>query len=69
MLGGLQVHLSAECLHLISRMIVPDPQSRMALEQIMVHPWFLQDLPAGTLGMNTAYLNHPRDLTVSYSTN
>lgn len=40
---------------LIHCMIVADPNRRATLEQIMAHPWFLQNLPPNLLGLNSYY--------------
>ncbi|KAG0466189.1 hypothetical protein HPP92_017189 [Vanilla planifolia] len=39
------VHISPECRHLISRIFVADPASRITMEEIRKHPWFVKNLP------------------------
>ena len=39
------LHLSRECLELISRIFVANPAQRMSIAQIKQHPWFLRNLP------------------------
>jgi serine/threonine-protein kinase SRK2 len=45
--------VSAECRDLIARMLTVDPRDRISVADIQQHPWFQQDLPMGTLGVNT----------------
>lgn len=39
------LHLSRECLDLISRIFVANPHQRISIGQIQQHPWFLKNLP------------------------
>lgn len=39
------LHLSKECLDLMSRIFVANPQQRISIAQIKQHPWFLKNLP------------------------
>lgn len=39
------LHVSAECQHLLSRMLTPDPARRVTIGEIMQHSWFLNELP------------------------
>lgn len=39
------LHLSRECLDLISRIFVANPAQRISIAQIKQHPWFLRNLP------------------------
>lgn len=50
------VSISSECHHLVSRLLDPDPKTRAASEEIMHHPWFLQDLAPGALQLNDMLL-------------
>ena len=45
--------VSAECRDLIARMLTVDPRDRISVADIQQHPWFQQDLPMGTLEVNT----------------
>ena len=46
------VDVSADCLDILTRVLVAQPSSRMSMEQIKTHPWFLKGLPPGALEMN-----------------
>ena len=39
------LHLSRECLDLISQVFVANPGNRVTLKGLKQHPWFLQNLP------------------------
>ena len=39
------LHLSRECLDLISRIFVANPAQRISIAQIKQHAWFLRNLP------------------------
>ena len=39
------LHLSRECLDLISRVFVANPAQRISIAQIKQHAWFLRNLP------------------------
>ncbi|XP_058085952.1 serine/threonine-protein kinase SAPK3-like [Magnolia sinica] len=39
------VRISAECKHLLSRIFVADPSTRITIPEIRNHPWFLKNLP------------------------
>jgi len=40
-------HVSTECQHLISRLLTADPEMRITTADVLRHPWFLHNLPAG----------------------
>ncbi|KAM3237791.1 serine/threonine-protein kinase SAPK1 isoform X2 [Capsicum chacoense] len=40
-----QVRISLECRHLLSRIFVADPEKRITIPEIKMHPWFLKNLP------------------------
>ena len=40
-------------------MQVADPAKRFGMRDILLHPWFLTNLPEGSLTMNTWYLRQP----------
>jgi serine/threonine-protein kinase SRK2 len=46
-------HVSEACQDLLRRMMTSDPKNRISVQGIMQHPWFLHDLPPGTLDVNT----------------
>eukprot|EP01018_Ginkgo_biloba_P005657 Gb_15703 [translate_table: standard] len=43
------VHISAECRHLLSRIFVADPAKRITIHEIWNHWWFLKNLPADSV--------------------
>ncbi|GAB4818130.1 hypothetical protein N2152v2_005176 [Parachlorella kessleri] len=51
-----RVPVSAGCRDLLTRMLVPNPQQRISLEDVIRHPWFAMGLPSGALGMNEMLL-------------
>ncbi|XP_060198936.1 serine/threonine-protein kinase SAPK2-like isoform X2 [Lycium barbarum] len=40
-----QVQISVECRHLLTRIFVADPEKRITIPEIKMHPWFLKNLP------------------------
>lgn len=46
------INISQECRHLISRIFVPDPESRITIPEIKRHDWFLKNLPADLMDEN-----------------
>lgn len=50
-------HISEECRDLLERILTPSPLKRITVAGIMAHPWFLHDLPPGTLDVNTQLQN------------
>lgn len=48
--------VSAELRDLISRIFVQDPASRITIEDIKAHPWFLTNLPSKALEMTSTWL-------------
>ena len=46
------VEVSADCLDILTRVLVAQPSQRMTMEEIKTHPWFLKGLPPGALDMN-----------------
>ncbi|XP_039042370.1 serine/threonine-protein kinase SRK2I-like [Hibiscus syriacus] len=47
------VQISPECRHLISRIFVADPATRITIPDIRNHEWFLRNLPADLMDENT----------------
>ncbi|GMH38050.1 hypothetical protein BSKO_05934 [Bryopsis sp. KO-2023] len=45
--------VSAECRDLLSKLLVKSPAGRIALPEIKQHPWFMHELPEGSLEYNT----------------
>lgn len=41
---------------IMHRMLTPDPKQRITVAQIMAHPWFCTDLPAGVTELNETLL-------------
>lgn len=39
------VRVSIECIHLLSRIFVANPEKRITMHEIKRHPWFLKNLP------------------------
>ena len=50
------VEVSADCLDILTRVLVAQPSQRMTMEEIKTHPWFLKGLPPGALDMNNFLL-------------
>ncbi|KFK34298.1 hypothetical protein AALP_AA5G126900 [Arabis alpina] len=46
------LHLSPECRHLISRIFVADPATRISIPEIESHEWFLKNLPGDLMDGN-----------------
>ena len=44
--------MSADCLDILTRVLVAAPSTRMSMDKIKTHPWFLKGLPPGALEMN-----------------
>ncbi|XP_048544527.1 serine/threonine-protein kinase SAPK10-like isoform X1 [Triticum urartu] len=53
------LHLSAECRDLISKIFVADPAARITVPEIRNHPWFLKNLPADDSTMSTEEAEQP----------
>lgn len=51
--------LSPECTDLLTRLLEVDPDKRITVHQILKHPWFVQDLPAGMANLNLSLLQVP----------
>ncbi|KAE9591902.1 hypothetical protein Lal_00038973 [Lupinus albus] len=39
------VHISQDCIHLLSHIFVANPTKRVTIKEIKSHPWFLKNLP------------------------
>ena len=44
--------VSPDCLDMLTRVLVADPERRISMEEIKKHPWFTRGLPPGALEMN-----------------
>lgn len=51
------VELTPECRDLLTRLLLPDPNQRITMADVMKHPWFVANLPAAAANMNAGYLN------------
>eukprot|EP01025_Chloroclados_australasicus_P068754 TRINITY_DN9580_c0_g1_i1.p1 TRINITY_DN9580_c0_g1~~TRINITY_DN9580_c0_g1_i1.p1 ORF type:complete len:355 (+),score=52.61 TRINITY_DN9580_c0_g1_i1:148-1212(+) len=47
-----EIRLSSDCLDLMSKVLVAEPNMRYSLQQIMEHRWFQTELPSGTMQFN-----------------
>ncbi|VAH94269.1 unnamed protein product [Triticum turgidum subsp. durum] len=47
------VHISSECRHLIAKIFVGNPATRITIPEIRNHPWFLKNLPADLVDDST----------------
>ncbi|DBA91767.1 TPA: hypothetical protein ACH3X1_003357 [Trebouxia sp. C0004] len=46
------IRVSDDCKDLLKQILVADPSRRLGIPQIMEHPWFTTELPAGVSEMN-----------------
>lgn len=53
------VDVSPEGLDLLQRMLLPKPEERITMDQILAHPWFLANLPPEAATMNETYSRAP----------
>lgn len=58
------VRVSIQCIHLLSRIFVANPEKRITISEIKNHPWFLYNLPIDLLSaeygnVNNIDLNNP----------
>lgn len=47
------LEVSRECRDLLKGLLTADPTQRLLIQQVQAHPWFLHDLPAGALEVNS----------------
>lgn len=45
--------VSEDCRDLLRGLLTANPAKRLTVAQVQSHPWFLQDLPAGALEVNS----------------
>ena len=51
--------LTPECSDLLSRLLEVDPDKRITVQQVLKHPWFLEDMPEGLQDLNNNLLQIP----------
>lgn len=49
------VAISLECRHLLYRIFVANPEKRITIPEIQMHPWFLKNLPMDLLGGGSSH--------------
>ena len=54
--------MSADCLDMLTRLLVAEPSARMSMGEIKVHRWFQRGLPPGALEMNDFLLQSLTDM-------
>ena len=57
-MGTLQ-GLSPECTDLLYRLLEVDPDKRITVQQVLKHPWTIQDMPEGMANLNSNLLQVP----------
>ncbi|KAM0010941.1 putative protein kinase CAMK-OST1L family [Helianthus debilis subsp. tardiflorus] len=56
------IEISLECKHLLYRIFVANPEKRITIKEIQMHPWFLKNLPTDLMGDASANNNtHSND--------
>ena len=50
------VEASTQVRDLLSLILDPDPETRLTVEALQQHPWFVTNLPAEAAGMNKSFL-------------
>lgn len=60
------VHLSKECAHLISRLLVVDPKQRASMDELKQHPWIMHmyDEPPDSFVPTRTQLTLPLDMNI-----
>ena len=53
----LPAQASAECQHLVSRMLQPNPAHRLSLDEVLKHPWVTCDMPLQLATLNRRLLH------------
>jgi serine/threonine-protein kinase SRK2 len=53
------VVVSEDAHDLLRKMLIPDADRRISIEEIQVHPWFTTHLPPNALNMNTSFMTSP----------
>ncbi|KAJ0790723.1 putative protein kinase CAMK-OST1L family [Helianthus annuus] len=44
------IEISLECKHLLYRIFVANPEKRITIKEIQMHPWFLKNMPTDIMG-------------------
>ncbi|KAG8477103.1 hypothetical protein CXB51_030288 [Gossypium anomalum] len=55
------VRVSKECKHLLSRILVADPEKRINIPEIKQHPWFLKNLPIEFMEGEDGYMENEEE--------
>ncbi|MFS7941276.1 putative protein kinase CAMK-OST1L family [Helianthus anomalus] len=55
------IEISLECKHLLYRIFVANPEKRITIKEIQMHPWFLKNLPTDIMGDASANNTHSND--------
>ena len=53
------LHLSRECVDLITKIFVANPANRISIAGIRAHPWFLKNLPEELQARAQYLVEHP----------
>ncbi len=53
----LRAQASAECQHLVSCMLQPNPAHRLSLDEVLAHPWVTCDMPQQLATLNARLLH------------
>ena len=51
--------LTPECTDLLCRLLEVDPDKRITVQQVLKHPWTIQDMPEGMANLNSNLLQMP----------
>lgn len=63
----LPTHVSPDCCDILARMLTVDVQSRLSVQDILQHPWFLKDLSPHLISMNSDMMAVPTAERISCS--
>ncbi|XP_071701796.1 serine/threonine-protein kinase SAPK1-like isoform X2 [Rutidosis leptorrhynchoides] len=55
------VEISLECRHLLYRIFVADPDKRLTIPEIQMHPWFLTNLPTDLMAGGNSHNPNPNE--------
>ncbi|KAI3672470.1 hypothetical protein L6452_38558 [Arctium lappa] len=55
------VEISLECRHLLYRIFVANPEKRITIPEIQMHPWFLKNLPTDLLAGGSSHDTNSND--------
>lgn len=51
--------LTPECYDLLDKLLKVDPDKRITVQQVLQHPWLVQDMPENLVEMNNNLLQIP----------